>query len=111
MSVFKDSSGNSWEIRFNTPSIIKITRRMNLMVQDLISLKIPVADMLEAFPVLIESQLKEKGLTPEKFLEAMSPADLTAAAKAMGEAIREAFPSIVINKGGGVDGVPFVPGS
>lgn len=112
MSVFKDSNGNSWEIRFSVPNIVRISRRMNLMVQDLINLKIPVAEMIESLPLLIEGQLKEKGMSPEKYLDTMSPADLSAAAKAMGEAVRESFPSLVIQKQGGGEGAaPFVPGS
>lgn len=111
MSQFKDSNGNTWDLRFSTPVFIRICRKLNLTLQKLISLDIPIADALEAIPLALEGQLKDRNLTAEKFLEGLGPKELMEATKALGAAIKEAFPSVKIGRQEDGSPVPFVPGS
>lgn len=106
MSEYTDSKDRKWTFRFAVPTFIKVCRKMNLTLQRVISMDIPLADALEALPILLEGQIKDAGITPDIFLAEMAPSDMAKAMKALGESIKEAFPEIAI-KGGGAGNLPF----
>lgn len=105
MSIFKDSKEVEWELRFSVPNMIRVARRMNVTIQSIINWQaLPIADMLEAVPLLIEDQLKEQKRDPLKFLDELEPQDLPNLMTALSEAITDAFPQIKLEKKEGEDG-------
>lgn len=106
--MFVDSKDRKWEIRISTPVLIKVCRKLGLTLNSIIEMKIQVADILEAVPVVLEGQLKERGLTGDDFLEELEPKDLSGLLSALMTAFQEAFPQIKGAKGDGAS--PFVLG-
>lgn len=104
-----------YELRFNVPAMIKICRKLNITLHALLDWQmLSVADMLEAIPILLEAQLKEKGISAEQFLETLSPTELPELFTALGEAVREAFPQMTIavdDEAGGKKADPLAVGN
>jgi hypothetical protein len=105
MAIYKDSKGGEWEIRLTVPKFLKICRKLKLKIQQITSMDIEVADLVEALPIVLEEQLREKGISGPKFLSEMEPSEMMGAFQAMMEAVGEAFPQT--KQDGGEAAGPF----
>ena len=56
-----------------------------------------IADVIEALPIVLGKQLKEKGISEDDFMENLDMADLVGFAKAMFEGFQKAFPQIKVD--------------
>jgi len=92
VAKFTDSKGNEWVFRFGVPMFIKVCRKLDVSLNDVITMQLPVADLIESIPILIEDQLKEKGITPEQFLEQLAPSEMMELFNILGATVKEAFP-------------------
>jgi len=101
MATFKDHEGREWDIRFSAPNLIKVSRKMKLKLNQLISMDLELADLIESLPILIGDQLKDRNIGGKEFLEALTPEDLTAAFQAFGDALSQAFPTAAKGEGTG----------
>ena len=114
MAVYTDSKDRNWTVRLSVPVLIKACRKLGVTLDNLIRLDLQVADVLEALPIVVEADLKERGMTAEQFLEDLSPSDLAGFAKAVGDAVKEAFPGVdvpALGGGGGADPTPQKTGA
>ena len=102
---YTDKKGNVWDINLTVPKLIKICRKLGLSLQSITCLKIDVADMLEAIPLVLTGQLKDRGLTEEQFLEELDMRDVAGILQAFVDSVAEAFPEAKIGGGGGA--APF----
>jgi len=107
MATFTDSKGREWDLVFTVPKFIKVCRKLKLKLNQLLSMDVELADLVESLPLILEKQLKERGIPATQFFEELSGDDVTAAMQAFMEMVAEAFPEASKENQGG----PFVHGS
>ena len=100
MATFTDSKGRTWELRFTVPKFIKVCRKLSLKLNQIMSMNIEVADLLEAIPVVLEEQLRAFGMEGDAFLAELDGEDMTAAIQAFMQMVAEAFPKSKEEGGG-----------
>lgn len=100
MAIYTDTKGFAWELRISVPAMIKISRKLGLTLHAIIDWQsLCIADMIEAIPIIIDAQLRERKMTGEDFLSAVEPSQLPNLFQALGEAVRESFPQLSIKEG------------
>ena len=95
MALYTDRKGDKWELRFSVPAMIRIARKLGLTLHSIVDWQsLNVADMLEAVPLLLAEQLRERKTTGDDFLAGLSPQELPDLFTALGAAVAEAFPEL-----------------
>lgn len=95
MALFTDKKGDKWELRFSVPAMIRIARKLGLTLHSIVDWQsLNVADMLEAVPLILADQLRERKITGDDFLAGLSPQELPDLFTALGVAVGEAFPEL-----------------
>ncbi len=111
MAKFTDQNGLEWTVRFSTPTLLKISKRMGLTLASIMKLDVGIHDLIEALPIVLAEQLRERKISGEEFLERLPPSMLaTDVWHAAQEAMLEAFPQAKRVIAGGAGKVPFVNG-
>lgn len=92
MAMFTDSKDRQWEVRFSVPKLTQVTRKLKLKISDLMTMNVPIADLIDSVPILIEEQLKEKEISAPVFMDGLNGDDIIAIGAALTEALKDAFP-------------------
>lgn len=110
MAIYTDRKGDKWELRFSVPAMIRIARKLGLTLQSVVAWQtLNVADMLEAVPLLLADQLRERKISVDDFLANLSPTELPDLFTALGVAVTEAFPELKKQSEASADPLAQVP--